>query len=106
MIRSYEVTEHAGAWVAGRPVKLGDTIDLSDAQARYELRLGTIRPLGPSRERKPEPEAQKEPDAPKAQDAPGTQVDDGKLAEIKSQLAENTAALASVVDDHGKQGSR
>ncbi|WEK50313.1 MAG: hypothetical protein P0Y66_22165 [Candidatus Kaistia colombiensis] len=44
--KPYRVTDAAGPYVAGRKVKPGAIIDLTKAQAEYELRLGTIVPHG------------------------------------------------------------
>ncbi|WP_336801806.1 hypothetical protein [Kaistia sp. MMO-174] len=42
--KPYRVTDAAGPYVAGRKVKIGAIIDLTNAQAEYELLLGTIAP--------------------------------------------------------------
>lgn len=44
--KAYEVTEFAGEWVAGRRVNHGDVLHLTEAQAKYELMRGLIRPAG------------------------------------------------------------
>jgi hypothetical protein len=41
--KEYEVTEKAGKMVACRRVKPGDILQLTDAEAEYEMREGTIR---------------------------------------------------------------
>lgn len=54
--KTYLVTERAGAWVAGQRRPASGRIRLTDNQAAYELRLGTIKPLpevpAPKRTRK------------------------------------------------------
>lgn len=40
----YEVTEKAGAWVAGQRRPADGRLWLTESQAAYELALGTIRP--------------------------------------------------------------
>ncbi|WP_336801983.1 hypothetical protein [Kaistia sp. MMO-174] len=40
----YIVTDKAGSHVAGKRVTAGDPISLTEAQARYELLLESIRP--------------------------------------------------------------
>jgi len=45
-MKAYEITEIAGQWVAGKRVNHGDVIHLTDAQAKYELMRGLIRPAG------------------------------------------------------------
>lgn len=46
--KPYVVTEKAGDWVAGKRVKHGDVLVLTDAQAKYECLIGTIREAGSS----------------------------------------------------------
>lgn len=41
----YEVTEKAGAWIAGQRRPADGRLMLTDNQAAYELTLGTIRPV-------------------------------------------------------------
>lgn len=41
----YVVTDIAPPRVAGRRVKAGDTIELTDAAARYERQAGHIKPV-------------------------------------------------------------
>ncbi|WP_276200575.1 hypothetical protein [Chelatococcus sp. XZ-Ab1] len=43
----YEVTDRAGPWVAGQRRPVDGRLWLTDSQAAYELRLGTIRPYVP-----------------------------------------------------------
>jgi len=42
--KPYRVTDAAGPYVAGRKVKPGSILDLSAAQAEYELQRGVIAP--------------------------------------------------------------
>ena len=42
----FEVTDKAGDYVAGRRVKCGDVLTLSETQAAHEMRLGTLRRVG------------------------------------------------------------
>lgn len=44
--KAYVVTDKAGQWVAGQRVEHGDTLMLTDRQARYELMRGIIKPVG------------------------------------------------------------
>ncbi|MFI5411297.1 hypothetical protein [Kaistia sp. UC242_56] len=44
--KPYRVTDAAGPYVAGRKVKPGSILDLSAAQAEYELQRGVIAPHG------------------------------------------------------------
>lgn len=43
--KTYLVTDRAGEWVAGQRRPASGRIVLTDAQAEYELILGTIKPL-------------------------------------------------------------
>jgi hypothetical protein len=45
---AYQVTDKAGQWVAGKRVRAGDILQLSERQAEHEFRLGTIAPVGAS----------------------------------------------------------
>ena len=48
-MKQYIVTEKAPEWVAGRRVKPGDILTLTDQQAEYEVMRGLIEPAPPSR---------------------------------------------------------
>lgn len=40
--KKYRVTERAGNWVAGKKVRPGDVLLLTEAQAEYELMRGVL----------------------------------------------------------------
>lgn len=43
----YRITKKAGKWIAGRRNRgVGEVLELSEMEARYELELGTIEPVG------------------------------------------------------------
>ena len=44
--RNYVVTDMAGRRVAGRVVKVGDVLSLTELEAEHELREGTLEPKG------------------------------------------------------------
>ena len=44
ILKPYIVTEVAGRYVAGKRVKPGQRIELTDRQAKYELDRDTIKP--------------------------------------------------------------
>jgi hypothetical protein len=53
----YTVLAASGGWVAGQEVAIGSTIALTDAEARYELDLGTIAATGQAPPTTPPPPA-------------------------------------------------
>lgn len=51
--KTYRVTERAGAYVAGVRRPASGFIDLTDAQAKHELRLGSIELAVPEKNKAP-----------------------------------------------------
>ncbi|WP_298958996.1 hypothetical protein [uncultured Methylobacterium sp.] len=46
MLRDYVVLAASGGWVNGQRVTVGATVQLTDAQAEYEVDLGNVRLVG------------------------------------------------------------
>lgn len=53
--QDFEVTPRAGRWVAGRSVRPGDVLSLTEHEAEYELGLGYLIRLGASSSLPPPP---------------------------------------------------
>ena len=51
----YRITDKAGQWVAGKRVRVGDVLELTERQAEHEFRLGTITPAGASQAAQTQP---------------------------------------------------